>query len=271
MKNFVISLAVIFLSAFILSACTRELDNNIVVLATTTSTENSGLLEYLLPEFTGETNLEVRVIAVGTGKALRMGEQGDVDLVLVHAKPAEEAFVAAGYGVERVQLMYNDFVLVGPKTDPAGLRKLTDIKRVMGALAQTETAFLSRGDDSGTHKKELRLWEQANVKPRPSSYRELGQGMGKTLQAANELQAYTMIDRGTWLSYTGDVDLDILFQGVPPLFNQYALIKVSPQRYPDLNTNGAQSLIDWLVSERGQRLIAAFEVKGEVLFKPNAG
>jgi tungstate transport system substrate-binding protein len=253
-----------------LAACTQKPENNVVVLATTTSTENSGLLEYLLPKFQADTDLEVRVIAVGTGKALRMGEEGDVDLVMVHARPAEEKFVAAGFGVKRVKLMYNDFVLVGPESDPAGLNKLTNIEEVMAALATAGTAFLSRGDDSGTHKKELHLWKQAGVTPNKASYRELGQGMGKTLQAANELQAYTMIDRGTWLSYNGKVDLDILFEGVPPLFNQYSVMLVNPQRYPKLNSKGAQKLIDWLVSKKGQSLIGAYEVQGKILFKPNA-
>jgi len=254
----------------VLTACTQQPENKVVVLATTTSTENSGLLEYLLPEFQADAGLEVRVIAVGTGKALRMGEDGDVDLVMVHAKPAEEKFIAAGFGVERIKLMYNDFVLIGPKKDPAGLSELSNIEEVMAALAQTDAAFLSRGDDSGTHKKELRLWKQAGVIPNSVSYRELGQGMGKTLQVANELQAYTMIDRGTWLAYNDTVDLDILFEGVPPLFNQYSVMLVNPDRYPDLNTQGAQGFIDWLVSEKGQTLIGNYEVKGKVLFKPNA-
>ncbi|MCP4009183.1 MAG: solute-binding protein [Proteobacteria bacterium] len=251
-------------------ACTQQAQNKVVILATTTSTENSGLLEYLLPKFQADSGLEVRVIAVGTGKALRMGEEGDVDLVMVHAKPAEEKFVAAGFGVERVELMYNDFVLVGPENDPAGLNKMSSIDEVMVALAQTGSAFLSRGDDSGTHKKELRLWKRAGVAPNKVTYRELGQGMGKTLQMANELQAYTMIDRGTWLAYDGKVDLSILFQGVPPLFNQYSVMLVNPERYPDLNTGAAQKLINWLVSEKGQSLIGAYKVKGKALFQPNA-
>jgi len=254
----------------ILVACTQKTENKVVVLATTTSTENSGLLEYLLPEFQADTDLEVRVIAVGTGKALKMGEDGDVDLVMVHAKPAEEKFIADGYGVERIELMYNDFVLIGPEKDPAGLSGLTTITEAMASLSTADTAFLSRGDDSGTHKKELRLWKQAGVSPNTKSYRELGQGMGKTLQVANELQAYTMIDRGTWLSYSDSVDLRILFEGVPPLFNQYAVMLVNPERYPDLNTPGAQQLVDWLVSEKGQSLIGAYKIKGKVLFKPNA-
>ena len=246
-------------------------DESVVMLATTTSTQNSGLLEYLLPSFQAESGLEVRVIAVGTGKALRMGEDGDVDLLMVHAKPAEEEFVAAGFGVKRYELMYNDFVLVGPKEDPAGLRKAQTIQQAMQALAGSELPFVSRGDDSGTHKKELSMWKQAGVSPNPAGYRELGQGMGKTIQAANELQGYTMIDRGTWLAYMDKLDLEILFEGDTVLFNQYAAIVVNPERYPDLNSAAAQKLIDWLVSDRGQALIGAYKVKGKVLFKPNAG
>jgi tungstate transport system substrate-binding protein len=270
MKIIIRSLAWIVLLVMTMAACTQITESKVVVLATTTSTENSGLLEYLLPVFQTDTGLEVRVIAVGTGKALRMAQEGDVDLIMVHAKPAEEKFVAAGYGVARIELMYNDFVIVGPENDPAGLSKLASINGVMAALAGVDTAFLSRGDDSGTHKKELRLWKQAGVTPNMKNYRELGQGMGKTLQAANELQAYTMIDRGTWLAYNDQVDLDILFEGVPPLFNQYAVIQVNPDRFPDLNTKGAEKLINWLTSEKGQALIGAFELKGNVLFKPNA-
>ena len=270
MKSSLISSGWLILLVLAIAACTPQTDDKIVVLATTTSTENSGLLEYLLPEFQDDTGLEVRVVAVGTGKALRMGEEGDVDLVMVHARPAEEKFVAAGFGVERIGLMYNDFVLVGPKNDPAGLQKMSTINEVMAALTRVDAAFLSRGDDSGTHKKELHLWEQAGVVPNTTTYRELGQGMGKTLQVANELQAYTMIDRGTWLAYNDSVDLDILFEGVPPLFNQYSVMLVNPERYPDLNTQGAQELIDWLVGEEGQSLIGAYEVKDKVLFNPNA-
>jgi tungstate transport system substrate-binding protein len=270
MQKIIQSIFLSFILLTLLASCSRQAENKVVILATTTSTENSGLLEYLLPKFQADTDLEVRVIAVGTGKALRMGEDGDVDLVMVHAKPAEEKFIEAGFGVERVELMYNDFVLVGPKNDPAGLKKLSNINDVMASLANTDTGFMSRGDDSGTHKKELRLWAQAGVSPNSGSYRELGQGMGKTLQVANELQAYTMIDRGTWLAYNDIVDLSILFEGVPPLFNQYSVMLVNPARFPDLNTQGAQRLVDWLVSENGQSLIGAYEVKGKVLFKPNA-
>lgn len=254
-----------------LLACTKPVENKAITLATTTSTENSGLLDYLLPKFQQASGIEVRVIAVGTGKALRMAQDGDIDVLMVHAKPAEEAFIKAGYGLERIELMYNDFVFVGPKNDPVGLGELTEINDVMSKIAYAETLFISRGDDSGTHKKEQRLWDQAGVMPSEDNYREAGQGMGKTLQIANELQAYTMIDRGTWLSYHDKVDLDIVFAGEPNLFNQYSVILINPQRYPDLNTKGARELIDWLISEQGQALIGEYKVQAQVLFTPNAG
>jgi len=258
------------LAGLFLSACSQPDEDNVVVMATTTSTENSGLLDYLLPVFKTETGVEVQVIAVGTGKALRMARDGDVDVLMVHAKPAEEKFVAEGYGVKRVELMYNDFIFVGPEEDPAGLRSLSTIPDVMSALANGPTRFLSRGDDSGTHKKELGLWKSAGLTPGGERYQELGQGMGKTLQIANELQAYTLIDRGTWLSYVGKVDLKIVFEGVPPLNNQYAMIVVNPERYPDRNTAGAERLVEWLTGKTGQDLIGKFKVQGQVLFKPNA-
>lgn len=253
-----------------LFACSQVMDNKVITLATTTSTENSGLLDYLLPKFQDESGIQVRVIAVGTGKALRMAQDGDIDLLMVHAKPAEEAFIQAGYGLGRIELMYNDFIFVGPKSDPAGLAKLTDINEVMSTLAYVESLFISRGDNSGTHQKEKRLWNQAHVTPGTDNYREAGQGMGKTLQITNELQAYTMVDRGTWLSYRDKVDLALVFEDIDDLFNQYSMIIVNPKRYPDLNTRAAQQLIDWLIGEQGQALIEAYKIEGQTLFKPNA-
>lgn len=264
-----ISLSICLAVGFL--ACSKPVKNKAITLATTTSTENSGLLDYLLPKFKAESGIEVRVIAVGTGKALRMAQDGDIDVLMVHAKPAEEAFVEAGYGVERIVLMYNDFIFVGPKNDPAGLGKLTDINEAMATIAYAESLFISRGDDSGTHKKEQRLWAQAEVMPSENNYREAGQGMGKTLQIANELQAYTMIDRGTWLSYNDRVDLNIVFEGHSNLLNQYSVILISPERYPDLNPESAREFINWLISEQGQALIGDYKVQGQALFTPNAG
>ena len=254
----------------VLTACTEQPENESIMLATTTSTEDSGLLDYLLPQFEADTGIEVRVIAVGTGKALKMGEQGDVDLVLVHAKLAEQAFVSAGFGLERVKIMYNDFVLVGPNDDPAGLQKLTTINAAMNAIKDTHVMFISRGDNSGTHNKELLLWQAAGAMPDEKTYRETGQGMGKTLQIASEISAYTLVDRGTWISHREGLELDIIHEGSPPLNNQYSAILVNPGRYSDLNTEGAREFIEWMTSEQGQALIGQYALQGEVLFKPNA-
>ena len=236
-------------------------------LATTTSTENSGLLSYLLPVFEKRSGIPVHVIAVGTGKALRIARAGDVDLVMVHARPAEQRFVADGHGVDRREFMYNDFVIVGPRSDPAGVGETDSIMEAMERIASSGR-FLSRGDDSGTHKKELALWDMIDRKPGGDWYVESGLGMGKVLQMASELDAYTMTDRGTWLAYRGRLELSLLLQGDPPLFNPYGVIAVNPQRHPHVNYAGATALIDWLASAEGQKLIARYSVAGQVLFHP---
>ena len=243
---------------------------DIVKLATTTSTENSGLLAALLPHFTEQTGYRVHVIAVGTGKALRMGADGDVDVMLVHARKAEERFIAEGNGVQRHPVMYNDFVLVGPKHDPANLRAATTAPEALRRIQTHRQPFISRGDDSGTHKKEKSLWTSAGAQPAGAWYREAGQGMGKVLQIADQMQAYTLTDRGTWLAYRDKTDLRIVFQGDPPLFNPYGIIRVSDKKYPDLNHRGAQALIQWITAQPTQRRIAAFRINGEPLFIPNA-
>jgi len=212
----------------------------------------------------------VHLIAVGTGKALRLGREGDVDIVLVHARAAEDAFVEGGYGIDRADVMYNDFIIVGPKSDPAGVAPSKSVAEVLENIHASKIAFISRGDDSGTHKRELFLWESANVQPSGSWYREVGQGMGKTLQIANEIDAYTMTDRGTWLAYQSKLDIVLLFEDDPPLFNPYGIIAVSPERHAHINHSGAESLIAWITSNKGQRLIGEFTVKGEQLFIPNA-
>jgi tungstate transport system substrate-binding protein len=237
-------------------------------LATTTSTENSGLLGYLLPVFEKESGVPVHVIAVGTGKALRIARAGDVDVVMVHARPAEEKFVAAGHGVGRREIMYNDFVIVGPKDDPAKLSGSAGVADALRKTASSHSRFVSRGDDSGTHKKELALWELSGVAPAGEWYLEAGQGMGKVLQMASELGAYTMTDRGTWLAYRGNLELAILVQGDPPLFNPYGVIAVNPQRHAHVNYGGATALIDWLSSPKAQAMIARYTIDGEVLFHP---
>ncbi len=262
-------LASIYL-ALTFSALASNDSHSMLRLATTTSTANSGLMDYLLPEFTKQTGVEVQVIAVGTGKALRLGREGDVDIVLVHARNAEQAFIDAGFGVERFDVMYNDFVLIGPPDDPAQISTSHSVYEVLKKIRNTKSTFISRGDDSGTHKKELRLWQKTGYLPQGDWYKSVGQGMGKVLQIANEMGGYTMTDRGTWLAYQAKSHLALLYQGDPPLFNPYGIIAVNPQRHPHVNHAGAESLIDWLTSEKGQRMIGTFTVKGEQLFIPNA-
>ncbi|MGB0713462.1 MAG: substrate-binding domain-containing protein [Gammaproteobacteria bacterium] len=245
-------------------------DTKPIRLATTTSTENSGLLAYLLPEFSAATGEQVHVIAVGTGKALRMGRDGDVDVVLVHAPSAEEQFVNEGHGVERHAVMFNDFVIVGPKNDPAGVAAGKSASEALRAIASSQAGFISRGDDSGTHKKERALWTLAKTHPDGPWYREAGQGMGKVLQIASETDAYTLTDRGTWLAIKAKSHLGLLFEGDPVLFNPYGIIRVSDTKYPDLNHAGAERLITWLTGDAGQQLIAAFRLHGEQLFTPSA-
>lgn len=241
-------------------------------LATTTSTENSGLLKVILPLFETRHGIKVRVIAVGTGKALKFGENGDVDVVLVHSRPSEDKFIASGFGVDRRDVMYNDFVLVGPPADPAGIRGRKDIGGAFAGIFGAQTTFISRGDDSGTHKKELELWAAAGIKPesRPGSFRYLsaGQGMGAALTMAGSLQAYTLSDRGTYAAYRSHTDLDILVAGVPALFNPYGIIAVNPGRYSTVNYEGAMKLIEWIASAEGSQTIAGFKVNGRQLFFP---
>ncbi|MGX5833706.1 substrate-binding domain-containing protein [Aeromonas piscicola] len=239
-------------------------------LATTTSTEQSGLLGWLLPQFTKETGYPVQVMAAGTGQSLKMGENGDADLVMTHAPSAEKKFVDAGFGIEPVHLMYNDFVIVGPSQDPAGLGKLHDAAKALQAIKDKKQTFISRGDESGTHIKEKTLWQAADVKPEFAGYKSIGQGMGPTLTMASELGAYTLTDRGTWLAYQSKLDLAVLLGGDKRLFNPYQVILVNPKRYPDLNTEGARTLKNWLVSEHGQTLIGDFKVAGQALFVADA-
>lgn len=245
-------------------------DARVLRLATTTSTENSGLLKVLLPRFTERTGIDVRVLAVGTGQALRLGQNGDVDVVLVHAPPAEEKFVNAGFGVNRRAVMYNDFVLVGPKSDPAQIAQAGSAADAMARIAKSGQIFVSRGDDSGTNKKERRLWQEAGIQPHGSWYREAGQGMGKVLQIAGELDAYTLTDRGTWIAYRSKLPLQIEFQGDPLLYNPYGVIAVNPERFPDINYVGAMEFIAWLTSPEGQKMIADYQIAQQTLFTPMA-
>lgn len=240
-----------------------------IKMSTTTSTENSGLLYALLPPFEEMFGVKVDVIAVGTGKALKLGENGDVDIVFVHARAAEDKFVADGYGVNRRDVMYNDFVIVGPESDPVGI-KGKDAAESFKAIEAKHATFASRGDDSGTHKKEKALWKEAGIEPSGTWYLETGQGMGATLTLANEKQAYTLVDRGTYIAYEDKVDLIILSEGDERLFNPYGIIAVSPAKHPHVKYLYAMALIGWITSVEGQKAIGEFKKNGKVLFYPSA-
>jgi len=253
-----------------LSLSPAHAEQKVLRLATTTSTDNSGLLKYLLPAFEKSSGYQVQVIAVGTGKALRMGQDGDADVLLVHAPPAEEKFMASDYGVNRRYVMYNDFIIVGPKNDPAGIRGTKDAKAALEKIAKTRSVFVSRGDDSGTNKKEKILWKEAGIQPEGGWYKAAGQGMGKVLLMTDELRGYTLVDRATWLAFQNKVGLQIAVQGDQQLFNPYHIIAVNPARYPDVNYAGAMALISWITSVNGQHLIGQFRVAGQELFIPTA-
>jgi len=247
--------------------------DDFIVVQSTTSTQNSGLFDYLLPKFKAKTGIDVRVVAVGTGQALKNARNGDGDVLLVHAKPSEEKFVADGFGVKRSDLMYNDFVIVGPRNDPAALRGMRDATNALTKLEQARAIFVSRGDNSGTHKKEMSLWKEAGVDPLQASgewYRESGSGMGATLNAAAGMGAYTMSDRATWIAFKNKGDLEILVEGDKRLFNQYGVILVNPDKYPHVKTRAGQAFIDWLLSDEGQAAIASYRLNNQQLFFPNA-
>ena len=243
-----------------------------IVLASTTSADNSGLYDYLLPKFTAETGIEVAVIAVGTGQAIKIGERGDADVVIVHDPPSEQAFVESGYGIGRHTFMYNDYVLVGPKQSLTKMRRYQNasIAEVMETIATHREIFISRGDDSGTHKKELSLWALIGLSPHPRGdwYREAGAGMGTVLNIANELLAYTLSDRATWISFNNRPDLTIIKENVPPLHNPYSVIRVNPKKHPRINHQAARRFSDWIRSQTGLAWIAQFRVKGVQLFYP---
>mgnify|MGYP006275121019 CR=1 FL=1 len=244
-----------------------------IIVQSTTSTQNSGLYDHILPMFEEKTGIQVNVVAVGTGQALENGRRGDGDVLLVHAKPAEEKFVAEGYGVERHDVIYNDFVIVGPASDPAGVKGMDDAPAALAKIAEQEAVFASRGDDSGTHKKEMSLWDSAGVDPTKASgawYRETGSGMGATLNTGVGMDAYVMTDRATWISFGNKGEHEILVEGDTALFNQYGIIMVNPEKHPNVNVEAAQTFIDWILSEEGQSAIASFEVQGQQLFTPNA-
>ena len=241
-----------------------------IIVASTTSTEASGLFDYLLPLFTADSGITVQVVAQGTGQALETARNGDADVVLVHAKKDEEAFVAEGWGVQRFDVMYNDFVVVGPSADPAGVRAAPDAKAALTAIAGAAAPFASRGDDSGTHKAELRLWKAAGIEPLGDWYRETGSGMGPTLNTATEMGAYVLADRGSWLAFGNKGDLVVLSQGDPALFNPYGVILVNPVKHPHVKAAAGQAFIDWLISDKGQAAINGFRIGGEQAFFGNA-
>jgi tungstate transport system substrate-binding protein len=248
-------------------------EDKFIIVQSTTSTQNSGLFEYILPIFTKKTGIEVRVVAVGTGHALKNAENGDGDVVLVHSKPDEEKFVADGWGVKRYDVMYNDFIIVGPAADPAKITGLRDAVQAFKKIAEAKVPFVSRADDSGTNKAELRLWQDAGIDAKASSgswYLETGSGMGATLNTAVGKQAYTLTDRGTWLSFANKDDFKILVEGDPKLFNQYGVILVNPAKHPNVKAKEGQFFIDWLIGPEGQAAIASYKIDGQQLFFPNA-
>ena len=244
-----------------------------IVVASTTSTQDSGLFGHILPMFKAKTGIDVKVVAQGTGQALDTARRGDADVVFVHAKPAEEKFLSEGFGVKRYPVMYNDFILIGPKADPAGVKGSKDIVAALGAIKAKGADFISRGDKSGTHQAEINLWKVAGVdiaKDKGPWYKEIGQGMGAALNTASASNAYVLADRGTWLSFKNRGDLVIAVEGDKRLFNQYGVMLVNPEKHPSVKKDLGQQFIDWLVSSEGQKAIADYKINGEQLFYPNA-
>jgi tungstate transport system substrate-binding protein len=256
----------------VLSAVYARAEDKSIVVASTTSTQDSGLFGYLLPIFKQKTGIDVKVVAQGTGQALDTARRGDADVVFVHAKSAEEKFLAEGFGVKRYPVMYNDFVLIGPRSDPAGVRG-KDIVKALTELKTKATPFISRGDRSGTHIAELNLWKDAGIDIAADKgpwYREIGQGMGAALNMASASNAYVLSDRGTWLSFKNRGDLEILVEGDKRLFNQYGVMLVNPAKHPTVKKELGQEFIDWLVSPEGQKTIAGYTIDGKQLFYPDA-
>jgi tungstate transport system substrate-binding protein len=257
-------------AAALIGALPASAQDRFITVASTTSTEQSGLFAHILPIFTAKTGIAVRVVALGTGQALDVGRRGDADVVFVHDAAAEEKFVADGYGVRRLKVMVNDFVIVGPASDPAGA-KGNDVVAALKRIAAAQAPFVSRGDRSGTHAAELRYWRAAEVTPAGGWYRETGSGMGPTLNTASGMNAYALTDRGTWLAFRNRGDLAILVERDRRLFNQYGVMLVNPERHSHVKRADGQAFIDWLVSREGQAAIAAYTINGEQLYFPNAG
>ena len=266
-------IAAVALAGGVLAAHPTLAQERSIVVASTTSTQDSGLFEYLLPLYRQKTGVVVKVIAQGTGQALDTGRRGDADVVLVHAKSAELAFLAEGQGVKRYPVMYNDFVLIGPKRDPAGIKGMRDVGKAFRAIKDKQASFISRGDRSGTHIAELQLWKDAGIdidKDKGPWYKAIGQGMGAALNTAGAAAAYVLSDRGTWIHFKNKGDLQILVEGDKRMFNQYGVMLVIPQKHPNVKKDLGQQFIDYLVSPEGQKAIANYKIDGEQLFYPNA-
>jgi tungstate transport system substrate-binding protein len=266
------SVAIALLSGAIATFATASAQDRSIVVASTTSTRDSGLFGYLLPIFKAKTGIEVKVIAQGTGQALDTARRGDADVVFVHAKSQEEKFLAEGYGVKRFDVMYNDFVLIGPNSDPAGV-KGKDVETALKTIQAKAAPFVSRGDKSGTHSAELALWKQAGIDitaSKGSWYREIGQGMGAALNTAGAMNAYVLSDRGTWISFKNRGDLEIVVEGDKRLFNQYGVMLANPEKFPSVKKEPGQTFVDWLVSPEGQAVIAGYKIDGQQLFFPDA-
>jgi tungstate transport system substrate-binding protein len=266
MKRFAVLMLALCLVGLSAGAQAAKPANPQLRLATTTSTDQSGLLNAILPAFESDTGYKVSVIAVGTGASLKIGEKGDCDVVLVHARALEDAFMANGFGAERKDVMYNDFIILGPAADPAGIAKATSAVQALTLISQKQSSFISRGDNSGTDVKEKDIWKAAGIKPAGAWYKEIGQGMSQAIMMAEQVGGYTLSDRATWLAMRDKSTLKILCQGDKVLFNPYGIISVSPAKWPNTNIVGAKALVDWITSPRGQALIAAYKIGGEQCF-----
>jgi tungstate transport system substrate-binding protein len=266
LRSGVLAAALALLVPFAASA-----DERFITVASTTSTENSGLFGHILPMFTKKTGIAVRVVAVGTGQAIRLAERGDADVLFVHHRPSEEKFVKDGFSVERFDVMYNDYVLVGPKADPAKIADGKDVAAAFKKIADAKAPFASRGDNSGTHKAELEVWDKAKIDTKGAAwYRSTGSGMGATLNTAAGMGAYALADRGTWISFKNKADMRIVVEGDPVLFNPYGVMAVNPAKHPHIKAKDGQAFVNWLISSEGQAAIASFKLDGQQLFFPDA-
>jgi tungstate transport system substrate-binding protein len=275
MKRRTFSLWLAILAAFgAVATCPAVAQDRSIIVASTTSTEQSGLFGFILPIFTARTGIRVNVVAVGTGQALDIGRRGDADVVFVHDRPAEDKFMAEGFGVKRFDVMYNDFVIIGPKSDPAHIAGGKDVVEAFRKISTSHAPFISRGDRSGTHAAELRYWKDVGIDidaVKGPWYRDIGQGMGAALNMAASADAYVLSDRGTWLSFKNRGELAILVEGDRRLFNQYGVMLVNPAKHPNVKVADGQAFVDWLISTDGQKTIAAYKIGGEQLFFPDAG